>query len=112
MFSSSEFFRKLGEWVGSQRTGVLHFWVLQSFLHRAIRTVAKMMDKHKDMPVTVTRLLLAFWPSSEGYSGVMGTGLVAEMKEVTLLNRCQFTRYFPKYKTHETKGKKLFSIIA
>lgn len=57
MFSSSEFFRKLGEWRELCRAGVLHLGGRPNFLHSVMRTVATMMNKHSEIPVTVTMLL-------------------------------------------------------
>ncbi|KAK1342167.1 hypothetical protein QTO34_016924 [Cnephaeus nilssonii] len=50
MFSSSEFFRKLGEWMELCRAGVPHFGGRPNFLHSVMRTVATMMNKHRDIP--------------------------------------------------------------
>jgi hypothetical protein len=57
MFSSSEFFRKPGDWMELCRTGVLHLGGRPNLLHSVISTVATMMNKHRDIPVTVTMLL-------------------------------------------------------
>lgn len=86
MFSSSEFFRKPGEWTEFRRTAVLHFWALQSFLQRVIRTVAKMMNKHSEIPVMVT-ILFAFWSSPGWTEGGVG-GWTAVRKSTHICQSC------------------------
>ena len=57
MFSSSEFFRQPGPCSELWRAGVLHLGARPSFRQSVMSTVATMMNRHRDMPVTVTTLL-------------------------------------------------------